>query len=447
MLMGGAVAYWYWTPPSATQQQQKGGPGFRKKGLALNPDDIVPVLATATKLQDVPVYIDGVGTGRALNTVTVRPQVDGKLIDISFTEGMDVPKGYVLAKIDPTTYQAAYDQTAAKKALDEATLANARLDLERYTKLASTNAVNKQQVDTQRATVSQLEAQVRSDQAAIDNARAILSYTEITAPIAGRTGIRMVDEGNIVRQADTTGLVVITQVQPISVFFNLPQQELPSLTRGMAEGPLPVTAFNADGTTVLDSGKVTVIDNQVDQTTGTVKLKGEFPNANLQLWPGQFVNIKVLINTLRQVVVVPTAAVQRGPNGTFVYIVKPDNTVTVRQIAVRQQNDLQAVIARGLEANEQVVTTGFARLAEGTKVEVSSAEAAGQLPANGERPNRNRDNARGKGKGKRPGAPTADTAPGVQPRGNTPQTTRQTEASGTATTGTQTTGGTPSTTP
>src|SRR5262249_24077914 len=224
MLMGGAVGYWYWTQPPASHQQQKGGPGFRKKGLALNPDDIVPVLATTAKLQDVPVYIDGVGTGRALNTVTVRPQVDGKLIEVSFTEGMDVPKGYVLAKIDPTTYQAAYDQAVAKKAQDEATLANARLDLDRYTRLVATNAVNKQQLDTQKALVAQLEAQINLDQAAIDNARAILSYTDITAPIAGRTGIRLVDEGNLVRAADTTGIVILTQLQPISVFFSLPQQ-------------------------------------------------------------------------------------------------------------------------------------------------------------------------------------------------------------------------------
>jgi multidrug efflux system membrane fusion protein len=440
-LVGGAVGYWYWTGPQSQQQQQKGG-GFRKKALALNPDDIVPVLAATAKLEDVPVYIDGVGTGRALNTVTVRPQVDGKLIKVSFTEGMDVPKDYVLGKIDPTTYQAAYDQAMAKKAQDQATLANARLDLDRYTRLATTNAVNKQQVDTQRATVAQLEAQVNSDQAAIDNARAILSYTDITAPMAGRTGIRMIDEGNLVRSADaTTALVVITQLQPISVFFSLPQQELPNLNRGLSAGPLPVQALSADGKTTLDAGKVLVIDNQVDQTTGTVKLKAEFPNANLQLWPGQFVNIKVLINTLSQVVVVPTAAVQRGPNGTFVYIVKPDNTVTVRQIAVRQQNDLEAVIARGLEASEKVVTTGFARLAEGTKVEVSSAEEAGQVSPNGERPRR--DGARGKGNGKgnakgKAGTPVSRATP---PAGGAVQTSSDTQPSGA-----QTTGGSPSVT-
>ena len=314
----------------------------------------------------MPVYLDGVGTARALNTVTVSAQVDGKLLNISFTEGQDVPKGYVLAKIDPTIYQAQYDQAVAKKAQDEAPLANARLDLERYTRLAATNAINKQQLDTQRALVSQLEAQVKVDQAAIDNARAVLSYTDVVAPIAGRTGIRLVDEGNLVKASDTTGIVVITQIRPISVFFSLPQQELPELNRGLAEGPLPVDALGADGKTVLDHGKVLVIDNQVDQTTGTIKLKAEFPNANLQLWPGQFVNVRLLIDTLREVVVVPTAAVQRGPNGAFVYVVKDDSTVGVRSVTITKQDDREAVIGTGLRAGERVVTTGFARLTEGT---------------------------------------------------------------------------------
>jgi membrane fusion protein, multidrug efflux system len=359
----------------------------------------------------VPVYLDGVGTARALNTVTVRPQVDGKLINISFTEGQEVPKGFVLAKIDPTTYQAQYDQAVAKKAQDEAQLANARIDLERYTKLSQTNAISRQQLDTQKALVNQLEAQVNLDQAAIDNARAILSYTDITAPMAGRTGIRLVDEGNLVRASDAIGLVVITQVRPISVFFSLPQQDLPEINRGLAEGPLPVEAFGPDGKTVLDKGKVLVIDNQVDQTTGTVKLKAEFPNANLQLWPGQFVNVRVLIDTLRRVVVVPTAAIQRGPTGPFVYILKDDNTVTVRRVTISQQDDVRAVVATGLQAGERVVTTGFARLTEGTLVTATSAEDAGQVA--GERAPRP-DGTRGQRgeKGKRnpaSGGPPANT--------------------------------------
>jgi len=392
-LIGGlviaAVIAVYYMP----QPQQQAAPAFAKgrRGATTAATDVVPVLATDARTADVPVYLDGVGTARALNTVTVRSQVDGKIINISFTEGQDVPKGYVLAKIDPVTYQAAYDQTVAKKAQDEAQLANARLDLERYTRLVASNAVNKQQLDTQKALVAQLEAQVNLDQAAIDNARAILSYTDITAPIAGRTGIRLVDEGNLVRAADTTGIVILTQLRPISVFFSLPQQNLPDLTKGMTEGPLPVDALSADGKSTLDRGKVLVIDNQVDQTTGTVKLKAEFPNADLQLWPGQFVNVRVLINTLRQVVVVPTAATQRGPTGTFVYVVRDDSTVTVRPVTLLQQNDVQAVVASGLKAGERVVTTGFARLAEGTAVAVTSALEAGQV-APGPRP----DGTRGK---------------------------------------------------
>ena len=306
--------------------------GGRRGGAPAS--DPVPVLAAAARVADVPVYLDGVGTAKALNTVTVRSQVDGKITEILFTEGQDVPKGYVVAKIDPATYQAAFDQTVAKKAQDEAQLANAKLDLDRYTRLAATNAVNKQQLDTQRALVTQLEAQVKLDQAAMDNARAILSYTDIVAPIAGRTGIRLVDAGNLVRGAEATGIVILTQLRPISVFFSLPQQNLPELTKGMAEGQLPLDALTADGKGALDKGKVTVIDNQVDQTTGTVKLRAEFPNNDLQLWPGQFVNVRVLIDTLRQVVVVPTAAIQRGPNGTFVYVLKEGNTVSVRPVTL-----------------------------------------------------------------------------------------------------------------
>jgi membrane fusion protein, multidrug efflux system len=377
-LVVAAVVAAYYTPQWQAQTSFFSR-GAARKGAGATTTDPVPVLATLARAQDVPVYLDGVGTARALNTVTVRPQVDGKLINISFIEGQDVPKGFVLAKIDPVTYQAQYDQAVAKKAQDEAQLANAKLDLERYTRLAATNAINKQQLDTQRALVAQLEALVRLDQAAIDNARAILSYTDVIAPIAGRTGIRLVDEGNLVRAQDTTGIVVITQVRPIAVFFNLPQQDLPELTKGLAEGPLPIEAFGADGKNPLDKGKVLVMDNQVDQTTGTVKLKAEFPNANLQLWPGQFVNVKVLIDTLRQVVVVPTAAIQRGPNGPFVYVVKEDSKVTVRRVRITLQDDVQTVIGEGLQPGERVVTTGFARLTEGTLVTASSAEDAGQL--------------------------------------------------------------------
>ncbi|HEY6259254.1 MAG TPA: efflux RND transporter periplasmic adaptor subunit [Xanthobacteraceae bacterium] len=406
----GWAAYTYGPFQPSQQQQAKQGqqnrPGFRRGGN--NGGDPVPVLATAARTADVPVYLDGVGTAKALNTVTVRSQVDGKLMKIDFKEGQEVKQGDVVAKIDPTIYQAQYDITVAKKAQDEAQLANAKLDLERYTRLAASNAVQKQQVDTQKALVDQLTAQTQSDQASINNAKANLDYTDVVAPLTGLTGIRQVDEGNIVHASDTTGLVVITQIKPIAVLFNLPQQNLPDLNKGMAAGALPVQALAPDGSGVVDNGKVTVVNNQVDQTTGTVQLKAEFPNANIQLWPGQFINMRVLINTLRQVVVVPTAAVQRGPDGTFAYVTKDDDTVAMRTITVSKQDDQQAVVASGLAAGERVVTTGFGRLADGSRVVVTSAEAAGQMPtgeAAPQPPRRPGGGGQGGGQGRQNGQP------------------------------------------
>jgi len=370
VLIGGAAAYWW--PSGQPQQQQRSGRNFR------GDDGPVPVIAALSRRADVPVYLDGVGSVRALNSVTVRPQVDGRLLSVNYTEGQQVDVGFVLAKIDPVTYQAAYDQTVAKKAQDEATLANARLDVARYAKLMTTNAVAQQQYEAQKATVAQLEAQVRLDQAQIDNAKAILDYTTITAPIAGRTGIRQVDQGNIVRASDATGIVVITQLQPISLLFTLPQQQLGEVNRAFAARPLPVDAFGPDNKTVVETGQLKVVDNQVDQTTGTIKLKAEFPNRELQLWPGGFINVRLLINTLKDVVVAPTAAVQRGPRGTFVYVVQQDNKVAIRQVSLLQQDETQAVIDKGLDVGERVVTTGFARLTNGADVTVTNAE---QVPA------------------------------------------------------------------
>ncbi|MFZ5736340.1 MAG: efflux RND transporter periplasmic adaptor subunit, partial [Pseudomonadota bacterium] len=343
------------------------------------PTDLaVPVLAAVPKVADVPVYLDGVGSVKPLATVTVRAQVDGKLIAVNFTEGQDVKAGDVLAEIDPAIYQAAYDQAVAKKAQDEAQLANARIDLARYQQLAASNAGSKQQADTQKATVAQLEAQVRSDQAAIDNAAATLSYTKVVAPISGRAGLRQVDKGNLVKSADTTGIVVITQLQPIAVQFSLPQQQIVRVNAAAAEAPLPVDVFGNDGVTVIDTGVLKGIDNQVDQTTGTVKLKAEFPNARMQLWPGQFVNVRLKVDTLKQAIVVPVSAVQRGPAGTFSYVIGDDNIVHARPVKVTQQNESEAVVAEGLTPADRVVTTGFANLAEGAKVTVGDAS---QTPA------------------------------------------------------------------
>src|SRR6187455_3509508 len=377
ILIALAAAIYYVFSASAPQQRRGGrfAPG----------EGPVPVLVAPAARADVPVYLDAVGTIKALNTVTVRPQVDGKLLSVNFKEGDDIKKSDLLAKIDPVIYQAQLNQAIAKKAQDEAQLANSKIDLDRYERLAATAAINKQQADTQRALVAQNTALVQADQAAIDNAQAMLGYTTITAPIDGRTGIRMVDEGNYVRSADTnSAIVVITQLQPISVLFNLPQQDLSQVNTAFGKGPLKVEAQRSDNDDVIDRGALRVVDNQVDQTTGTVKLKAEFPNANLQLWPGQFVNIRLLVDTLKQVVVIPTGAVQRGPNGTFVYVVKDDDSVSVRPITVQKQDETQTVVSKGLEAPERVVTTGFVRLTDGTKVAIGSGDAAAQ-PA-GQRP-------------------------------------------------------------
>jgi multidrug efflux system membrane fusion protein len=341
-------------------------------------DQAAPVLVAPAVIADVPVYLDAVGTTKSLNTVTVRAQVGGQIVKIAFREGQDVKRGDVLAEIDPRTYQAQLDQAVAKKAQDEATLANARIDLDRYTKLVAANSGSKQQADTQKATVAQLEAQVQSDQAMIDNARAMLSYTKITAPADGRTGIRLIDEGNLVQAGDTAGIVVVTQLKPIAVQFNLPQQQFAQVSKAFTQGPVTVEAVGSNGRSNVDRGTLSVIDNQMDQTTGTIRMKAEFPNADLQLWPGQYVNIRLLVETLKQVVTVPTAAVQRGPNGTFTFVVGADSTVAVRPVTVAQQDDARAVIATGLTADERVVTTGFTRLSAGAKVNVQSNEAAAQ---------------------------------------------------------------------
>jgi len=352
---------------------QKQFSGRRAKMLADGP---VPVTAAPARIGDVPLYLEGVGTAKARNTVTVRPQVDGRLLSINFKEGQEVKRGDVLAKIDPATYQAQLDQAAAKKALDEAELANARRDLERYTKLGG-NIIAQKTIDTQRALVDKLTAQIKLDDAAIANARAFLEYTTIAAPIDGRTGIRLVDEGNLVRASDA-GIVVITELRPVSVLFTLPQQQLSQVHKAQAKGPVPVEALDGDGKS-LDRGALQVVDNQVDQATGTVKMKAEFPNTNLQLWPGQFVNVRLLIDTLKEVVVIPTPAVQRGPNGTFAYVLQPEGRISQRPITVSLQTETQAVIAQGIGGTDQVITTGFGRLKDGARVTVAAPQ--GPQPA------------------------------------------------------------------
>ncbi len=334
---------------------------------------VVPVLVESVKNADVPVYLDGVGSVRAYKTVTVQPQVSGRLTSVNFKEGQDVRKGDVLARIDPVTYQAAYDQAVAKKAMDQAALENARRDLDRYTGLAKSDYASQQQADTQRAAVAQAEALVRQDQAAIDNAKANLDYTTIVAPIDGRTGIRQVDEGNLVTPSDAAGIVVITQVKPISVLFTLPETKVSDVAAAASARSIPVTA--STGSQMLDQGALDVIDNQVDQTTGTVKMKATFENLAGRLWPGQFVNVRLLLKTLTNAVVVPAAAVQQGSIGSYVYVVQDDSTVKLTKVEITQQDEAQAVIAKGVSPGEQVVTSGFASLQDRSRITVSNGNS------------------------------------------------------------------------
>ncbi len=376
---GGAWWYTHRAPATATATATAGGGANRRGGN--NANTVVPVLTAAAKLQDVPIYLDGLGTVQASATVTVKPQVDGKLVEVNFTEGQDVTAGTVLARIDPRAYQALLDQAVAKKAQDQASLANARLDSARYAKLAATAYTSAQQADTARSTVDQLAAQVNGDQAQIDTARVNLGYTTITAPIDGRIGIRQVDVGNIVHATDTNGICVITTLKPISVIFTLPQQSLRLVTQAMADAPPEVLALPQDNTNeVLDRGTLTVLDNQVDPATGTIKLKATFPNPRLRLWPGAFANVRLKIETRKGVITVPPVAVQRGPSGTYAYVVKVDNTVMRRAVKVSHEDQTVAIISDGLTEGERVVTDGASRLSEGSKVSIPDANTPAAVP-------------------------------------------------------------------
>jgi multidrug efflux system membrane fusion protein len=302
------------------------------------------------------------------------------LTSVDFREGQDVHKGDVLAQIDPRTYQAALDNAVAKKAQDQAQLANARLDLARYQKLVANNYTSAQQADTAKAQVAQFEALVQQDQAQIDTARTQLGYTTITSPIDGRTGMRQVDPGNIVHAADATGMVVITQLEPISVLFTLPQQALSAVAKAMTEGNAPVLAMAQDAAggvaKLLDTGTLTVLDNQVDPTTGTIKLKAVFPNAQHRLWPGGFVSVRLRSETAKDAVVVPPSAIQRGPRGAYVFVVGEDATAKRQAITVGYEDEQGSVVASGLKGGETVVTDGASRLSDGSKVTIAKPDAA-----------------------------------------------------------------------
>jgi multidrug efflux system membrane fusion protein len=322
---------------------------------------------------DVPIYLQGLGTVQAFYTVTVTARVDGEIQKIGFTEGQTVHKGDLLAQIDPRPNQAAYAQAVATKAKDAAQLANAKLDLERYTLLQPQDLASKQTVDTAHANVDQLTAQVQVDQALVDNARTQLDYTRITSPIDGRTGMRLIDPGNIVHAAGTNGIVVVTQVQPISVVFTLPEESLSTVGEALAAGPVQVTTLARDGNSVLDEGTLTLIDNQIDQATGTARLKATFSNKRNTLWPGQYVNARVLVRTEKNALTVPTPAVQLGPNGPFTYVVKSDSTVEVRPLEIGEESGGLTVIKKGIALNERVVTSNQYRLQAGVHVRENAA--------------------------------------------------------------------------
>ncbi len=375
---GGGAYYWYVVREQPAAEAAVGGTpargGSRRRGASDGTP--IPVLTARSEQRDVPVWLDGLGTVQAFNQVQVRPFVDGPLIEVRFQEGQNVKAGDVLARIDPRSYQASLDAATAKKQQDEANLANARLDVGRYAKLAAGQYSSGQQVDTARAQAAQMEAQVRGDQAQIDTARTNLGYTTITAAIDGRVGIRQVDAGNLVRATDLLPLTVLTQLKPISVVFTLPQQALPAVAAAMEDGMPAVLALRqgGDAANPLDRGQLAVLDNQVDPATGTIKLKATFPNDKLLLWPGGFVNVRMLAQTLRGVTTVPTAAVQRGPRGSYLYVVNGAGEAQRRQVKVGHEDDSISVIAEGVVAGEQVVTDGAQRLTEGAKVAVAGPD-------------------------------------------------------------------------
>jgi multidrug efflux system membrane fusion protein len=341
----------------------------------------VPVTSDRVIARDVPLNLVGIGTVQAYNTVTMRARVDGELMNVAFTEGQDVKKGDVLAQIDPRPYQAALDNATATLAKDQAAMNNAKRDLGRYKDTAAKGYSSTQQLDTQSSSVDGLAAQLQADIASVENAKVQLGYTTITAPLDGVTGIRLVDQGNIVHTSDSTGLVVITQLQPISAIFTLPQADLPKVSEARAKGALTVTALDADGTTELGQGTLTLVDNQIDQTTGSVKLKASFPNDKRTLWPGQFINVRLRIGEVHDGLTVASRVIQRGPNGFFAFVVKPDNTVEMRPVETGQEDRGEVLVTKGLNAGERVVVDGQLRLQPGAAVQATDEKTASVDPA------------------------------------------------------------------
>jgi membrane fusion protein, multidrug efflux system len=338
----------------------------------------VPVVTRTVTSGDVPIYLRGVGTVIAYNNVIVRSQITGQLVQISFNQGQTVHKDDVLAEIDPRPYQAQLDQMTANRDRDQAQLINAQQNLARYTQLGSKGWATPQLVETQQAQLGQLQAMVKSDEALIDAARVNLSYTKLTAPIDGVTGIRQIDNGNIIHPTDPNGLVDVTQIQPISIIFTLPETTFGEIQTQMAKGPLKVLAYSQDDKTELDQGTLELIDNQILQTTGTIRLRANFPNTRHMLWPGELVNARLLLETRHNGLTIPPGAVQQGPNGSYVYVIAPNGTAQPRPVKVDQISDGAAVIESGVQANEAVVVDGQYGLQPGSLVNVLHGKAAEQ---------------------------------------------------------------------
>ncbi len=342
----------------------------------------IPVAVATAQQKDMPYYLVGLGSVSAFYTVNVKSRVDGELVQVNFKEGQLVKKGELLALIDPRPYEVQLATAQAQLFKDQASLKDAQLNYQRFAGLLKdSGAMSQQQVDTQKATADQFEGAVRSDQAAIDNARLQITYCHITSPINGRIGLRQVDPGNIVHASDTTSMFVITQLQPIAVLFTLPEDNLPAIQKYMGKGSLPVEAYSRDDSHMIASGQLTTLDNQIDQTTGTGKLKAQFDNKDNALFPNQFVNIHLLLDTRKNSIVVPAAAIQRGPQGTFIYVTKADKTVDVRPVTVAFTQNNESVISQGIAANDTVVTDGQDKLQAGSKIEPRAPTGGGSQSA------------------------------------------------------------------
>lgn len=385
--------YWWQHPAEPSKQPQAEGQQHHGRGAAgANRRPLAPVQAAAATTQSVPYYLSGLGTVMAANTVTVRSRVDGQLMALHFQEGQQVAAGALLAEIDPRPYQVALIQAQGQLAKDQATLSNARRDLSRYEKLAKTSLVSQQELDTQRSLVSETHGTIKADEGNVASAQLNLTYSRITAPISGRVGLKQVDVGNYITSGDTTGLVVITETHPIDVVFSVAENNISQILKAQKSGqPLIVEAWDRSNKTLLTSGTLLSLDNQIDATTGTIKLKARFDNQDDTLFPNQFVNARLKVDTLQDAVVIPTAALQMSNDGHFVWVVNSDNKVSKKRVTAGLQDSQKVVISDGLGAGERVVTDGLDRLTEGASVEVVSPQSTAThstrsaQPARGER--------------------------------------------------------------